>query len=385
MAFLSIAATVFSFIFSGVYLVNTPVMKRCLLVFSCLLFSGAGLLLAQSVGRSIAPEKVIDSLLADYSGDNPGASVLVIQNGKAVYAKGFGLADLERKKHVKPATNFRLASFTKQFTAMCIMILEEQHRLSVSDSLTKYFPNFPAWAQGITIRQLLTHTSGIIDYESLIADSVTAPVSDADVISLLSSCDSVYFKPGEKFAYSNSAYVLLGAIVERVSGQRFKEFLSAHIFQPLKMRRSTVNGLHAKIRNRAYGYTKNKAGIQKTDQSVTSYTLGDGGIYSSIDDLFKWDQALYTTKLVTAATLEKIYTIQANIPSGARPAGGYGYGWFIREQKGDKWVFHSGGSRGFSTWIERNPAKQFSVILLVNRSGQNLDLLAEKIKALYGY
>jgi CubicO group peptidase (beta-lactamase class C family) len=340
---------------------------------------------AQTTGKTTNPEATVDSLLTAYSGNNPGISVLVIEKGKPVYNKGFGMADIENKVQVTPATNFRLASFTKQFTAMCIMMLEEQGKLSLNDPLSKYFPSFPSWAQAITIQHLLTHTSGITDYEPLVPDRVPLPVSDEDVVHLLGQSMSVDFKPGEKFAYSNSAYVLLGVIVEQVSGKSFKRFLTRHIFKPLKMNGSTVNGLDARINNRAYGYTVQKDSIQKTDQSATSYTLGDGGIYSSINDLFKWDQALYTTKLVKTATLERIFTSHVNVPSSTRPATGYGYGWFIREQQGEKWVYHSGGSRGFTTWIERNPVKQFSIIILANRSGQNLDMLAAKVKALYGY
>jgi len=359
-------------------------MIRSLLLIACIALSTITAM-AQPAGNPAPVEKAIDSLFAGYSGNNPGLSIVVIRNGQAVYTKSFGMADIENKVKVTPASNFRLASFTKQFTAMCIMMLEEQGKLSLNDPLSKYFPSFPSWAQAITIQHLLTHTSGITDYEPRVPAGVPLPVSDEDVVRLLGQANSVDFKPGEKFAYSNSAYVLLGVIVEQVSGKSFERFLTKYIFKPLKMNASTVNGLDARISNRAYGYTVQKDSIQKTDQSATSYTLGDGGIYSSINDLFKWDQALYTNKLVKAATLERIFTSHVNVPSGTRPATGYGYGWFIREQPGEKWVYHSGGTRGFTTWIERNPVKQFSIIILANRSGQNLDMLAEKVKALYGY
>lgn len=344
---------------------------------------------AQTAGNAAVSERSMDSLFAIHNGNNPGISMLVIQNGKPVYDKSFGMADMEEGVKATPATNFRLASFTKQFTAMAIMMLEEQKKLSLDDKLAKYFPAFPAWAQAITVQHLLTHTSGMVDYEALIPDSTTIPVSDADVVRLLEKCDSVYFKPGEKFAYSNSAFVLLGVIIQKVSGKTFQDFLTAHIFKPLKMKASSFNGLEAVIAHRAYGYTVKKEGTQRTDQSVTSYTLGDGGIYSSIDDLFKWDQALYTTKLVKAATLERIYTVQSHVPATVieehDDATGYGYGWFIRKKNGDKWVFHSGSSRGFSSRISRNPARQFSIILLSNRTGENLDLLSDKIRTIYGY
>lgn len=357
-------------------------MIKCFLFIACIAICTIAVT-AQPAGHPAPAEKAIDSLFAGYSGDNPGASVMVIQHGKAVYAKSFGMADISNKVKVTPATNFRLASFTKQFTAMCIMMLEEQGKLSLNDPLSKYFPSFPSWAKAITIQHLLTHTSGIVGYESMIPDSATIPVLEAEVVRLLSTCDSVYFKPGEKYSYSNSAYVLLGVIVEKASGKSFHGFLMANIFKPLGMKGSTVNGLAAKITKRAYGYTVRKDSVLQTDQSTTSYTLGDGGIYSSINDLFKWDQALYTTKLVKAATLERIYAIQP--ATSKEPGSGYGYGWIIRTINKERWVSHSGGSRGFSTWITRNPAQQFSIIILTNRSGQNLDVLSDKIKALYGF
>jgi CubicO group peptidase (beta-lactamase class C family) len=338
--------------------------------------------------RMAKPESV-DSLLTAYTGNNPGISVLVIQKGKRVYQKSTGMADREQNIPATPATNYRLASFSKQFTALCIMMLEEKGKLSLNDPLSKYFPSFPAWANNIQVHHLLNHTSGLVDYEALVPDTTTIPVLDNDVVQMLARCDSVYFKAGEKFSYSNSAYVLLGVIVEKASGKSFRDFLTTHIFKPLKMNASTVNGLDAVISKRAYGYTVRRDSIQRTDQSMTSYTLGDGGIYSSLTDLYKWDQALYTTKLVKATTLEKIYTIQSHLAGSNREnhaqSSGYGYGWYISTLNNEKWVSHSGGTRGFSTWITRNPAQQFTIILLANRSGQNLDQLSEKIRTLYGY
>jgi CubicO group peptidase (beta-lactamase class C family) len=376
---------VFLRIFSADHLKTA--MKRSLLLFACLTVYSIAMK-AQSTGHATPSEKALDSLFTAYSGNNPGISVLVIKMGKPVYQKSFGMADIVNNVKVTPATNFRLASFTKQFTAMSIMILEEQGKLSLNDPLSKYFPSFPSWAQAVRLQHLLTHTSGIVDYEALIPDTTTIPVSDADVVRLLEHCDSVYRKPGEKYAYSNSAYVLLGVIIQKVSGQSFEEFVRSQIFKPLAMSASAFNGLKAVIANRAYGYVVRKDSIQPRDQSITSYTLGDGGIYSSINDLFKWDQALYTTKLVKAATLERIYTVQSQLPAGTDEyahEAGYGYGWFIRTINNEKWVSHSGGTSGFSTWITRNPAQQFSIVILTNRSGQNLDVLSDKIKAIYGY
>jgi CubicO group peptidase (beta-lactamase class C family) len=263
-------------------------------------------------------------------------------------------------------------------------MLEEKGKLSLQDPMSKYFPAFPAWAKSITIQHLLTHTSGIADYEALMPDTTTVPIMDAGVVELLQRCDSVYFKPGEKAVYSNSAYVLLGVIVEKVSGQRFPDFVATHIYKPLNMNASSMNSPQASISNRAYGYSIRKDSTRRTDQSTTSYTLGDGAVYSSLNDLFQWDQALYTSRLVKPATLKRIYTAQPGT-AGMMGSSGYGYGWFIHEKGDSNWVSHSGGTSGFSTWIERHPAQQFSIIILMNRSGQNMDKWGEKIRTFYGF
>lgn len=327
------------------------------------------------------PETKIDRLLAEYSGDRPGAAVTVIRDGIPVFRKGYGMARLEEMKTVAPETNFRLASVTKQFTAMAIMILEEQGKLAYEQTLTEIFPDFPEYGSSITVRNLLQHTSGLLDYESLIPDTATVQVRDADVLDMMKKVDSTYFEPGKQYRYSNSGYAVLAMIIEKTSGLTFARFLKEYIFDPLGMRRSVAfeKGI-SEVQNRAFGYTVENDTITFSDQSITSAVLGDGGIYSSVNDLFKWDQALYTDTLVSAASLEKAFT-PLTLPDGTKEI--YGFGWRIDRYKGHRRIHHIGSTSGFRSALLRFPDDKLTVIILANRSEPNLFPIAEKIADLY--
>src|SRR5438046_3520114 len=243
-------------------------------------------------------EKVVDALFHDFDqADAPGAAVIVIKEGNPLFAKGYGLADLEKRIPCTTNTNFRLASVTKQFTAMAVLILAEEGQLSLEDRLPKFFPEFPEYGEAITLRHLLTHTSGLPDYEDHIPQGTTIPLSDRDVLFILRHQSKADFALGAQFHYSNSAYALLALIVENVSGKTFPAFVKEKIFDPLRMTNSVayVAGLSC-VSNRAYGYVNGTSGLELSDQSVTSAGLRDGGIYSSVADRFKWDLALYTEK-----------------------------------------------------------------------------------------
>jgi len=320
----------------------------------------------------------IDALFDDFAKpETPGASVLVIHRGKTVFVRGYGLADLEQRVPCGLETNFRLASVTKQFTAMAVLILAERKKLSLDERLTDFFPEFPAYGNQITVRQLLTHTSGLVDYEDEISQGTILPVLDQDVLRILMQREKTYFPPGAQYRYSNSGYALLALIVEQRSGQRFAHFLKQNIFAPLKMTNSLAyeQGLSV-VPNRAYGHSFMKGEYKRTDQSLTSSVLGDGGVYSSVRDLFKWDQALYTTKLVSRKTLQKAFTPAT--PTD-KPGKSYGFGWRIGEYRGLKEIAHSGETIGFRTRIARFPEKKFTVIILANRSDVVLDELPQRI------
>lgn len=324
----------------------------------------------------------VDTLFTEFDNPrSPGAAVMMIQNSEVIYQKTFGLANLEDRISITPATNFRLASFSKQFTAMAIMILVDRKQISLDTRLTDIFPEFPKYGNKITIRQLLQHTSGILDYETLIPKGTTIPLIDRDVLWILEQQHKTYFPPGAKWKYSNSGYAVLAVIVEQVSGQTFPSFMKQNIFEPLGMKRTMLNERGTlSIPNRAYGYSpvsKGATSFKKTDQSLTSYVVGDGGIYSSLNDLYRWDQALYTTKLVSRSIMKQIFTPGPVTTRPGKPS--YGFGWFIGQYRRKRMIWHKGSSIGFTTMIKRFPDQKFTVIMLTNRNNANVDELTQQI------
>ncbi len=328
-------------------------------------------------------EKAIDALFAEFTKTNaPGAAVMVIKDGKPVFARGYGLANLADETRVSTNTNFRLASVTKQFTAMSILILAERGKVSLDDKITKFLPEFPDYGKQITLRQLLNHRSGLIDYEDVMPANLAIPLSDRDVLWILRQQDKTYFPPGTEFRYSNSGYALLALIVENVSGQKFAAFLKDNFFQPLGMTNSVAyeEGISV-VPNRAFGYAKVKEGFEFSDQSLTSAVLGDGGIYSSIVDLCKWDDALYTEKLVSRKLLKEAFT--AHTAKSDIEGSGYGFGWYVAKHRGTDRIWHYGSTCGFSTEISRFPEKKLTVIILINRRDAKDANVSRKIADLY--
>lgn len=325
----------------------------------------------------------IDGLFEPFAQPNvPGASAMVIQNGKILYAKGFGLADLKERTRCSTKTNFRLASLTKGFTAMSILILAEGKQLSLDDPITKFFPEFPDYGKEITVRQLLSHRSGLLDYEDYIPEGTRIPLSDRNVLYILREQNRTYFAPGSQFRYSNTGYAFLALIVEVVSGCTFPEFLKKKVFEPLQMNHTIAYeaGI-SRIHDRAYGYVKEGESFVFSDQSPTSSVLGDGGIYSSVEDMYKWDQALYTDKLLNRKMLEEAFAVSS--PVTDMPGSGYGFGWYIGEYRGTQNIWHYGSTCGFSTRIERFPQKNFTVVILTNRRDAEISGVAQKIVDIY--
>ncbi len=324
----------------------------------------------------------VDSLFSAYSGSAvPGASVVVIADGRVVLRHAYGMADLERRVAATPETDYRLASVSKQFTAMAVMLLAREGKLRYDQPVRDFLPELPAAARPVTVRHLLNHTSGLVDYEDLVPESRTAQLDDRDVLDLLAAKDSVYFPAGSQYRYSNSGYVLLGLIVARASGGElsFPEFLRTRIFQPLGMNATAahVEGSDT-VPRRAFGYSPRGGMFVQTDQSVTSATLGDGGIYTNVDDMTRWDQALSggNTALVDAATLE-LATTPPQLPGGADTQ--YGFGWFVDRYRGEKRWRHTGETSGFRNAIQRFPGRRLTVIVLTNRSSGEPAAIVERI------
>lgn len=267
---------------------------------------------------------------------------------------------------------------TKQFTAAAILLLAEDGRLTLDDAADKWLPSLPAAANNITLRHLLTHTSGLIDYEDLMAEGTTQQLHDSDVLHLLEAENRTYCPPGTQYRYSNSGYALLALVVGRASGKDFAAFLRERIFRPLHMQNTVAfeEGVSS-VANRAYGYSVHNNSWTRTDQSLTSAAvLGDGGIYSSIDDLTKWDAALYDSRLLRAESLRSAFTPATQTDD---PAVQYGFGWRITGES----LWHSGETMGFRNVILRYPTHHLSVVVLTNRDEPEPYFLALTIAKVY--
>ena len=234
-----------------------------------------------------------------YQADVPGAALMVVMNDTLVISKGFGIANLETGAPVTPETNFRMASVSKQFTAFCILLLAQNSQLKLDDPVAMYLPELPPFAQSVTIKHLLTHSSGLQDYEALIPSSRTTQVSDADVLSMLSHSDSLYFLPGSRFRYSNTGYCLLTQVIERVAKMPYPDFIRKNVFVPLGMNNTFIMQQKVSIPHRAFGYHLQHGKWQFADQSITSATMGDGCVYTSPEDFAKWILSLWNDQLMS--------------------------------------------------------------------------------------
>jgi CubicO group peptidase (beta-lactamase class C family) len=317
----------------------------------------------------------LDQLFADFAGAVPGASATVLRDGTAQIAAAFGQADLEQRIPTTTATNYRLASVSKQFTAMAALSLAAEGRLALSDPLARWFAGAPPRWRQITIEHLLTHTSGLLDYEDLIPPDTTAQLRDHDVLDLVRPRGDGYHAPGTAFRYSNTGYCLLALIVEQVAGRPFAAVLHERIFAPLEMTGTLAYEAGvSEVPRRAYGYSRHGQAWARTDQSLTSATLGDGGIYSSVEDLARWDAALAGGRLLPAELMVRMYAPYATTPDGAA----YGYGWYLR---GTNVAYHTGETIGFRTAIVRRLDARLTAIVLANRGDANPLALAEALLA----
>ena len=328
----------------------------------------------------------LDAIFSPLADNNsPGVAVLVRSHGGIVFQHGYGIRDTRTRAPIDEHTGFRLASFTKQFTAMAVMLLVHDGKLQLDQRLTGIFPDFPAYGGAITVRHLLTHTSGLPDYEELMGPgwSPVHQIQDEDVLELLKHQSAGKFAPGTSWDYSNSGYVMLGLIVAKVSGEPFGDFLRRRIFAPLHMDGTLVYVKGGDtVPNRAYGHSKGAGGFEETDQSATSATQGDGGVYSNLADLAKWDEALEKHTLLSEAEMSAALTPVTladgqpakwpSAPGGDNLAPGkpvsYGFGWFLDPYHSHPRMWHFGSTMGFGTAIERFPADQLSVIVLCNRT-----------------
>jgi CubicO group peptidase (beta-lactamase class C family) len=324
---------------------------------------------------------------------SPGFAVGIIRDGKLSLSRAYGIANLETGAPITTATNFRLASLTKQFTATAVMLLVHDGKIRYDEPITEVFSEFPEYGRNITIRHLLNHTSGLRDYEDIYAEQMggnppdpVPQITDAGVLRLLAQQAATVFPPGSRWRYSNSGYALLAMAVERLSGMPFQDFLRDRIFRPLQMDHTVafVPGRN-RVPNRAFGYRKEKDAWVFSDQSPTSAVLGDGGVYSSIDDLARWVHSLDLHTLLSAGEMRPAFTPVAapGVESPDHTKAAYGFGWFLDPYKGHRRTWHYGETCGFLTALQRFPDERITVIVLSNRIDTDPTPLALKISDMY--
>jgi|WetSurMetagenome_2_1015567.scaffolds.fasta_scaffold00342_7 CubicO group peptidase (beta-lactamase class C family) len=340
---------------------------------------------AQKSGNSDVFEKV-DTLFSQWDNtDSPGCALAVIKDGKIFYKRGYGMADLEHNIAISPNTVFYVGSVSKQFVAMCLLLLEEEGKLSVDDDIRKYLPEFPVYQVPITIRHLIHHTSGIQDYLllwTLSGKDYLDYMPENEVYKMLCSQEKLDFIPGEKQSYSNSGYFLSAMIIRRVSGKSLRDYAEEKIFKPLGMTSSQFNHDNKRIiKNRAFGYVpidKDTFGnlIMRFD------LVGSGGLYSTVEDLFQWDQNFYHNKLgETGQSLINKMVTNGRTSDGKEV--NYAFALINGIYRGCKTIQHSGSLGGYRSHIIRFPDQQFSVIILSNLSSFEPGSLAYKVADIF--
>jgi CubicO group peptidase (beta-lactamase class C family) len=328
----------------------------------------AGSCLAQVAARM---DQVVQSHVADHTFMG---TVLVARGGEVLFSKGYGSADLEWDVPNAPNTKFRLGSVTKQFTAASILLLEERGKLSVNDPVKKYMPDAPAAWDNITIKHLLTHTSGIPNFTGFPDYPKLEPFTTTTAQLVARFRDKpLDFAPGEKFSYSNSGFVLLTYILEKIAGVPYEKFVQENIFTPLGMKDSGVDSNSSVIRHRASGYVFSKDHFENAGFINMTVPQGAGALYSTTEDLFKWEQGLFGGKLLSAASLEKMTSPFKD---------NYAFGVMVRTTNGRKMIEHGGGIEGFNTDLAYYPDDKLTVVVLSNVNGNAPGEIAGKLAAL---
>ena len=294
-------------------------------------------------------------------------TVLIGIDGRIAFEKGYGLANAEWNIPNGPATKFRIASLTKQFTGACILLLQERGQLDVQDKISKYVSGLPESWQSITLHQLLTHTSGIPNYAEMprVEQELNRTGATPREMVELAATKPLEFKPGTQLHYSNTGYVLLGMVIERISGMSYREFLQKNIFTPLGMRNSGYDNQTMILSNRASGYMVGNAGLTNADFIDMSIPFAAGSVYSTVEDLYLWNEALASPgKLLTARSLDQMFAVYPE--TTAYGGQNYGYGVVITHRFGRLLYYHGGGVKGFDSSIQRYPAERSCSVVLEN-------------------
>ena len=313
-------------------------------------------------------------MLATHRISHFSGSIMIFGSYRMLVTKGYGMANYEWDVRNTPQTKFRLGSITKQFTAMAILQLQEKGKLDVQDSICKYISECPEDWQGIKIFNLLTHTSGIPNFTDFpdYKKTMMLPITVPELLARFKG-KPLEFKPGEKFMYSNSGYEVLGAIVEKVSGEPYADYLEQNIFKPLKMRDTGYDSNQRIILRRASGYALEGSTLVNAPYIDMTIPYSAGGLYCTVEDLYRWDRALYTEKLVSRKTLDQMFTPYK---------GDYAMGWVVRTEFNHKLITHGGGINGFSTSIRRYPDSNACVIVLSNLQNADTEKISHDLAAI---
>ncbi len=318
--------------------------------------------------------------------NDPGLAVLVAQDGKILFEKGCGLADREHDVPVIPQTTFLICSVTKQFTASAILKLQEEGKLSVNDKLSKYIPDFPR-GDVVTLRQLLTHTSGIHNYndDPGFFDRATNDTTEAFIEAMKK--EPYDFDPGTKWSYVNSGYLVLGHIVEKVSGQSYGDFLRENFFQPLGMTNTGVYSAQTDLPREALGYSLGTNGFEPALNSHPLWFGGAGALYSTVEDLYRWNEGIFNGRVLGAASLNAAFTPVNEYEEQVNSDSGYGFGWEVRHARGLRVIWHEGGLPGFRSMLLRVPDEKLTVAILANagpdRPNADPKLLARQLVEIF--
>lgn len=348
-----------------------------MLVLMTLLSSDA---VAQSPNKKQLTAEFDKMLSEKFRPGETGCAALVAKDGEIIYKKAFGMADLELSVPMQPDMVFRVGSITKQFTAVAILQLMEQGKLSLQDDITKFIPDYPTHGYTITVEHLLTHTSGIKSYTSIseIMKFVRDDKTPEEVINMFKN-QPMDFAPGTKFRYNNSGFFLLGYIIEKVSGKTYKDYIEENFFRPLGMTGSCYGNDVKIIPNRASGYQAGADGVQNADVLSMLLPYSAGAIQSTVEDLFKWNQAVHSYKLVSKESLDKAFT-EYKLANGKGT--GYGYGWFLSELQGSPTIEHGGSINGFLANAIYMPQEDLFVALFSNSTAKGPDFTSQKMAAL---
>jgi CubicO group peptidase (beta-lactamase class C family) len=333
-------------------------------------------LLASQIAYADQVDTYLESQMREHR--IPGLTLKIIRDGKTIKTAAYGLANVELNVRAKPETVFEIGSITKQFTVAGILLLAQEGKLSVDDKISKYLKDAPeAWAN-VTIRHLLTHTSGIKSYTGLDGFQIWRHLSQEQFIEAIGK-EAMEFQPGDSWKYCNTGFSLLGYIIENVSGRNYWDFMAERVFHPLEMH-ATTNRLPSRvILNRASGYEQTNQVWMNRDSDLTE-VFSAGAIASTVGDLAKWNAALDGDRLLNAASKQQMWT-PVKLNNGK--AGKYGFGWFLDAVEGHKNIGHAGSTSGFSASIQRFPDDHLAIIILTNTNEEISTTLAKKVATFF--